>query len=215
MTIRGAVKSIRAGFLLLCLLPSVIVAPGASAADVADHAADVVRGLAADIWSGRDHLTDAADRRRFLARAIEDHTQVDLLARLVLGRHWRSLNPADRTEYQLLFSQVVISGLAIRLDGLLRELDGPLDRHFAIIGSAISGKRDVIVRSRVIAADGQSLAVDWRLRDLERGPVIIDLMVEGVSLLVSQRNEFAAVIERNRIDGLIDALRQRARTAKF
>ena len=41
-------------------------------------------------------------------------------------------------------------------------------------------------------------------------PVIIDLIVEGVSLLVTQRSEFAAVIERSDMDGLLAELRARA-----
>jgi ABC-type transporter MlaC component len=40
--------------------------------------------------------------------------------------------------------------------------------------------------------------------------VIIDLIVEGASLLVSQRSEFAAVIERQKLDGLLAQLRARA-----
>ena len=51
--------------------------------------------------------------------------------------------------------------------------------------------------------NGPPLALDWRLREGDAGPVIIDLIVEGASLLVSQRSEFAAVIERHDLDGLL------------
>ena len=210
------VDMIRTGLLLLCLMPSLLMTPRSSdAADVADHATKVVRGLAADIWSSRDDIADADDRKRFLAGAIAARTNVDLLGRLALGRHWRSLDPADRSEYRRLFSEVVIGDLAGRLGSLLYELDGPLDQHFAITNSAVSGKKDVLVRSKVIAVDGRPLAVDWRLRDLENGLAIIDLVVEGISLLVSQRSEFASVIERSQIDGLIEALRHRAAAEDF
>jgi phospholipid transport system substrate-binding protein len=52
--------------------------------------------------------------------------------------------------------------------------------------------------------------VDWRLRDAAHGPVIIDLIIEGISLLVSQRSEFAAVIERSDMEGLLTELQARA-----
>jgi ABC-type transporter MlaC component len=52
--------------------------------------------------------------------------------------------------------------------------------------------------------------VDWRLRDAGQGPVIIDLIIEGASLLVAQRSEFATVIERADIDGLLAELEARA-----
>jgi ABC-type transporter MlaC component len=44
--------------------------------------------------------------------------------------------------------------------------------------------------------------------------VIIDVIVEGASLLVSQRSEFATVIERKDLDGLLAELRARAGSAR-
>jgi phospholipid transport system substrate-binding protein len=66
----------------------------------------------------------------------------------------------------------------------------------------------------VFPREGQPLALDWRLRAGPSGPVIIDLIVEGASLLVSQRSEFAAVIERSDLDGLLAELRARAGSAR-
>lgn len=215
-TKRWAFHVARAGVVLFCLLPSLIAPRSpAGASEVTDRAAAMVRDLAADMWTIRDEHADPDRRKRLLAGAIEGSTNVDLLSRLVLGRHWRSLSTADREAYQTLFSRVVIGGLAQRLDSLLRELDGRLDQHFAITNSVGIGKKDILVRSRVTATDGQSLSVDWRLRRLENKPVVIDLVIEGISLLVSQRAEFAAVIERSRIDGLIEALRSRAGVGDF
>ena len=206
-------KAIRYGVVLLCLAPSFLISESAPAAgNATDDAVKVVRTLAEDIWSSRQ---EAEGRVQQLAKAIKAKTSVDLLSRLVLGKHWRSLENADQDEYRALFSQVVIGSLASRLELLLREFDGPLDQHFSIIGSGAAGKKDILVRSKVVATDGQALAVDWRLRETDTEPVIIDLIVEGVSLLVSQRSEFAAVIERSRMDGLMDSLRNRARSGEF
>ena len=213
MTKNGGVFSgFQAVTFLICLLSLLSFPEREAGADGPQgRAVGVVQDLAADIWSIRDELSDSDRRRQQLGRAIKASTNVDLLSRLVLGRHWRSLGAADRDEYRMLFAEVVIGGLAGRLDSLLLELDGPLDQHFAIIGSIATGKNDIIVRSRVLAAGGDALSVDWRLRDLGNEPVIIDLVIEGISLIVSQRAEFAAVIERSRLDGLIEALRHRSR----
>ncbi|MEZ5930562.1 MAG: ABC transporter substrate-binding protein [Alphaproteobacteria bacterium] len=211
---RQVLEAIRTGAVLVSLPLSLLVAPGFSAAEPApDRGIQVVHGLAADIWSSRDRQADDARRRQRLAKAIEASTNVDLLSRLVLGRHWRSMSAADRGDYRMLFSKVVIGGLAGRLDTLLHDLDGPLDQHFAVTSSRVIGKNDVFVRSKVTAADGRPLAVDWRLRAFEERLVIIDLVVEGVSLVVSQRAEFAAVIARGGIEGLIETLRRRAGSA--
>ena len=68
----------------------------------------------------------------------------------------------------------------------------------AALGATGIGPRDVVVTTSIINAGRPPVKVDWRLRERDGGPVIIDLIVEGVSLLVSHRSEFAAVIERSR-----------------
>ena len=192
-----AFRSVRAYVALIFLLsPMFAAGSSATAGPSADHAVAVVQDLAADIWTIRDENADPDRRKRLLTRAIEANTNIDLLSRLVLGRHWRSLSAANREEYGGLFSEVVINGLAQRLDSLLRKLDGRLDQHFAIINSFTIGAKDVLVRSKVMPADEQPLSVDWRLRTRDDRPVVIDLIIEGISLLVSQRAEFAAVIEQ-------------------
>ncbi len=179
--------------------------------ELTQKAASVVSSLVTKIWAIREHASDADARERQLAEAIETSTNIDLLSRLSLGRYWRSLSETERDAYQSLFAQSVIGSLAYRLDNAVRELDGPMDRHFVIITSMPAGKKDIVVRSKVVVPDGRPLSVDWRLREAEGGPAIIDLVVEGVSLLVSQRAEFAAVIERSGVDGLIERLRRHVR----
>ena len=78
----------------------------------------------------------------------------------------------------------------------------------------MAGRGDVLVRSKVLPASGENLDVDWRVRDRDGRLMIIDLIVEGVSLLVSQRSEFAAVIERNKFEGLLVGLQARAESTE-
>jgi len=66
------------------------------------------------------------------------------------------------------------------------------------------------VRSKVLPSSGENLDVDWRVRDRDGQLMIIDLIIEGASLVVSQRSEFAAVIERNKFEGLLVELKARA-----
>jgi phospholipid transport system substrate-binding protein len=206
-------------FFRICLLLVTIIAPlssqkTADASDPADKAIDVVQRLAIDIWSVPTAAA-ASERQRFLASAIEARTNVNLLGRLALGRYWREFDDVMRQDYEDLFSRVIIADLAGRLDTLIGGLDGSLDEHFRITSGVNSGKRDVVVRSKVLVDDGRSLSVDWRLRAIDEHPVIIDLVVEGVSLLVTQRAEFSSVIERHQPEGLIAALRSRARATNF
>jgi len=172
-----------------------------------------VQALAAQIWQLLGQ-TDEQRRVDAIAALLENTTDVELLSRLVLARYWQQLNDGQRARYRSLFRDVVMRTFARRLSQYAQDAQGPLEEHFAIASSAPAGKQDVLVRSRVRPQSGKTLAVDWRLRDGDGGPVIIDVIIEGVSLLVSQRSEFAAVIERSDMEGLLAEMEARASSAR-
>ena len=183
----------------------------AAAESAAGRAEAVVEALAEHAWaliqSGELDQRTRLDR---LTELLESKTDVALLSRLVLGRHWRRLTAAQQASYEQLFGEVVLRNLARRLDRYASGTEGPLAQHFRITVSLPAGKDDILVRSQVAPPTGDTVSVDWRLRMQGDRPVIIDLIIEGVSLLVSQRSEFAAVIERSDMDGLLAELRARA-----
>jgi phospholipid transport system substrate-binding protein len=197
---RREMLALAAGLLVLAPL-----AKSPSAQPSSPSAEQVVQGLADDIWTTlQTNGVDEDGRLDELMALLEVRTDVGLISRLALGRYWNRLPEAQRQEYQELFREVVIRSFA------RKDANGPIEERFQILGSAPAGKDDTLVRSKVFPTDGPPLALDWRLRAGDSGPVIIDLIVEGASLLVSQRSEFAAVIERRDLDGLLAELRARA-----
>jgi phospholipid transport system substrate-binding protein len=206
---RPEMLAIAIGLLVLAHLAE---SPSAQASS--RSAEQVVQGLADDIWTMlQTNGVDENGRLEELTTLLEARTDVGLISRLALGRYWNRLPQAQRQDYQELFREVVIRSLARRLNRYAKDAQGPIEERFQILGSAPAGKDDTLVRSKVFPTDGQPLALDWRLRAGDSGPVIIDLIVEGASLLVSQRSEFAAVIERHDLDGLLAELRARAGSA--
>ena len=178
-------------------------------------AEQVVQGLAEAIWTTlRENGVDQEGRIDELTALLETRADVSLIGRLALGRHWNRLPETQRQEYEELFRAVVIRSLARRLDDYAAGAPGTLEDRFRILSSGPAGERDTLVRSKVFPTKGQPLALDWRLRASTSGPVIIDLIVEGASLLVSQRSEFAAVIERSDMEGLLAELQARASPTK-
>jgi phospholipid transport system substrate-binding protein len=200
-----------AGLALLSLShrPALAATPPSAAAEA------VVSDLAERAWRllHRDDL-DRRQRLDQLTQLLTSKTDVPLLSRLVLGRHWQQLSDAQRAGYEELFSTVVMRNLARRLDQYANGANGPLDQHFRILGELPAGGDDVLVRTKVLTEAGDALDVDWRLRVRDDRPAIIDMIVAGVSLLVAQRSEFAAVIERSSMDGLLAELRARAQSAE-
>jgi phospholipid transport system substrate-binding protein len=207
---RREMLAIAAGLLVLAPLAQPVPAAASSPSP-----AEVVQGLVEDIWTTLNtNGVEENGRLDQLMALLEVRTDVGLISRLALGRYWSRLPEAQQRDYEELFRDVVIRSLARRLNGYAADAKGPIEERFQILSSAPAGKDDTLVRSKVFPREGQPLALDWRLRAGPSGPVIIDLIVEGASLLVSQRSEFAAVIERSDLDGLLAELRARAGSAR-
>jgi phospholipid transport system substrate-binding protein len=193
----------------LALLPWLVPGGVARAVPSAAAAEEVVRRLVDQVLrllgeGGVDDL-DHGD----LLSVLDEGTDLTLLGRLVLGRYWREASERQRTEYLQLFRHYMLQTLVQRLRQYVGSDLSYAGERFQIIASRPVGERDVLVQSRVAPPSAQPLRVDWRLRERPGEPVIIDLIVEGISLLVTQRSEFAAVLERRGVDGLLTELRAR------
>ena len=193
--------------LLLAMLATGLLPSGwraAGAAPNADAARALIEEVSAQVLA---ILSDQAlaDRQKFdaLVVLLERPIDLDLVARLILGRHWRTADGAQRQLYLDLFRQYALANLASKLH-LYRG------QSFEVTGAKVVSDQDALVTSRILSDGEPPLQVDWRLRQRDgAGPVTIDLIVEGVSLIVTLRSEFAAVIERQGFDGLLAELRQR------
>ena len=145
------------------------------------------------------------DRQKFdaLVVLLDEPIDLDLVGRLILGRYWRTTDDDQRQQYLLLFREYALANLASKLH-LYRG------QSFEVTGAKVVSDKDALVTSRILSDGEPPLQVDWRLRQQNDGGLVtIDLIVEGVSLIVTLRSEFASVIERLGFEGLLAELRQR------
>lgn len=143
-----------------------------------------------------------SERELEFRRLVRSGFALKLIGRFVVGRHWRGMNKHQKAEYQELFAEWLIKSYANRLGGFKGQ-------KLEILKSMEAGKRDVFVRTSVVRSSGQAIAADWRVRKFKGGYKIIDIVVEGVSMAAAQKSEFASVIGKVGVEGLIDNLRSR------
>ena len=182
---------------------------GLAAAIGKQSARALVSGLVGQILEVISAGGQGADREGRLMAAIESQTDLSLLARMTMGRYWRRATVRQREAFVDVFGRYLLSNFTSRLRHYAGADLGAAHERFKITGTKSVGKNDVVVRSRVTPPRGAPLAVDWRVRAKGDRLFIIDLVVEGVSLLVTQRSEFGSVLERIGIDGLIGELQTR------
>ncbi len=120
---------------------------------------------------------------------LEDSFDMRTIARFALGRYWRTASDSQRNEYVKLFNKMVIEVYTQRFD----EYSG---QKFSVVSARPEGKKDAVVTSVISSPSGPDVQVDWRVRYKNNRYQIVDVVVEGVSMSLTQRSEFSTVIQR-------------------
>ena len=189
-------------FVLLAL--SLAAPPGAAAEDpntfVANLGTQAIQVLGPTV--------PAPQREARFRELLRDDFDVPGIGQFVLGRYWRTASPQEQQEFLKLFQEYVVQAYSGRLGAYGGE-------PFRVVGSRPSGD-EIVVSSEVARPSGKPVLIDWYLANQGGRYKITDVHVAGVSMKVTQRDEFGSVIQHDggRIDGLLAKLRQKTAAAQ-
>ncbi len=189
---------------LLIASASLTVAPNAIAAD-ANVFMNEMWNRAVEVLGKKAPLAERLARFHQLFHADFDGPGI---ARFVLGRYWRSASEEEQQEYLKLFENYVVFVYGTRLSNFNGET-------FKVRGSR-TDQSATIVSTDIISPGGEApIKIDWRLIADNGAFKINDVIIEGISMMVTQRSEFASVIQRHggQVGGLLALMRERTRTA--
>lgn len=166
-------------------------------------AAQAIRALGEEaIALLSDPALDEATRFERFRDLMVRGVAVEPIAQFVLGRYWRRATEAQREAYLTVYSEFIIASFT-------RKLGGVSISRFEVVGVSPTKQGGQLVETVVARDGGEPIRAIWRLRESDGEWRIIDLMVEGISLAMTQRQEFASVIRgAGGIDGLISRLRE-------
>ncbi len=177
-------------------------APAQASADDVSSAKSMIDNLAKQAITSLQKDSVAEQKARFTS-LLSANFDTNKIGQFALGRYNRQLTAAQRTEYNTLFKKMVVNVYTARF----QEYSG---QTVAITGARKDEKSgDILVNSQIQQpSGGEPVPVDWRIR----GGKIIDVIVTGVSMSVTQRDDFASVIAKGsgKVEALLAYLRQRA-----
>lgn len=135
------------------------------------------------------------------------HNSFDLrtIGRFVIGRNWAAATPEQQEDYMKLFEALVVKTYSDRFALYTGE-------GFKVRSSTPESEKDTVVNSEITRPDGgKGTEVTWRVRKKDGKLGILDVVVEGVSMSVTQRQEYTAVLDRNGGDfnGLLKVMREK------
>ena len=127
---------------------------------------------------------------------------MNLISKFVLSKYWKLATDDQKKAYLAAFKQYFISSYANKLDQYSGEK--------VVIVSSNAAKKFVIVKSNIVrdGTDTLKIELDWRLLTRDGQTKIIDLSIEGISLIIAQREEFQSFLANNdnSLDALIDKI---------
>ena len=188
------------------------VEPGAFVQALGDKTIDVIK----------ESESSPDERKRHVRELLSENFDLDTIGRFVLGRHWRAATPTQRRQYVTLFGTFVLESYALRFEALRETIfarsGDDAGRVFETLRVRILqvrrvNERDSLVTTEIGLPGRAPLHVGYRVRADNGALKIVDVIAEGLSLLVTHRSEFAAVVKRHGVAGLLAMLRAQAGNA--
>lgn len=125
------------------------------------------------------------------------------LSRLTLGRYWKQANAEQRNQFTREFRALLVRSYSAVLTRYSKHqveyLPSPKPQD----------SRRAVVRTRITDDGNSPIAVDYKLRQVNKTWKIYDVSIEGISLAINYRNTFAEEISSHGLDGLIADLASR------
>ncbi len=144
-------------------------------------------------------VDDKEKRKKELRNLLKEKFDMPFIAKIILGKEVLKNIPEKKLSK---FSDVFEIHIVNVYSSQLGTYKG---QEFKVTNTEIK-KKDAFVYSTIISPDYPTTNIVWRVRDRDNGLKIIDMQVEGVSLLRTKRNDFKMVLDSQGIDGLIVTL---------
>jgi len=166
---------------------------------------DTVQGLYDALLSTMKNGRTLGKSGRFtqLEPVIHRSFDIPLMARLSVGSSWATLSEAQRQQVTESFERYISAIYADRFDSYAGQKLQVTGEQPAAAG--------VMVRSQIVKANGEPVNVDYMMRRNGNAWLICDIYLDGaISEVATRRSEFAALLKKEGIDGLIVALNRKA-----
>ena len=194
---------------LALLLATALFVTGV-AGGATDSAQQLVVDVSNQVIQALKKEPDAAQRDpntiyNLLNQIVAPHFDFDATAKLVLGHYWRDTNPQQQQRFIEEFRTHLVHFYAV---SLAKYKDQKIDYKPLHAPAAAD---EVVVNTEVQQQNGLAIPIDYRMHLKGGDWKVYDITIEGVSLVTSNRSNFAAEIQQGGIDTLTDRLAQRNR----
>ena len=180
---------------------SLLAAPLAAEAQGTDKAMSFVKATGDRLVAVVNGPGSASTKRAAMTQIINNDVDVDGIAKFCLGRFWRQTTPEQQKQYLTLFREVLVTSITSKL--------GEYQGVKITMGRSKPQDEAAVVSTTVERPNNAPTAVDWIIADPSSSPKIIDVVAEGTSLRLTQRQDYGSYLTHNNndINALIAAMK--------
>ena len=164
-----------------------------------------IRSIASDVLNVIKAEQSLSETKTELEAIFNRTIDIDWVGRFVLGRHWRKADDSQKAQFVSSYRSFMVNSYAERL----KEYSG---ETYDISSPRSLGNDKSALTMTLYRDNGKPVLIDYKVRAEEGQYRIYDIVVEGISLIATQRSEFNSVINRKGLDFLINALEKKSRT---
>jgi phospholipid transport system substrate-binding protein len=150
----------------------------------------------------RDESLGTEEKRGKIEQIVYRYVDFETLSRLVLARNWRQLSDTQKSEFKEQFKKHLSATYGENIDNYRNE-------KVDILSERKEKRGDVTVKSKIIRGGSEDILVDYRLRRRDEAWRIIDVVIEGVSLVANFRSQFQEIITDGGVERLLKLLREK------
>lgn len=186
----------------LLLVTFFAVAPLAQGAEPLTEEAEFVQKMGDQAIEILRNNKDLKTRRAKFRDLFEDYFAIPTIAKAVLSKHWKKATPEQQEEFVQLFKEKTFNIYTARLQNYANQ-------NFSVTGSKQINAQTFAVSSVVKSDNDKDVTLVWNVgHDQKNGLYrIVDVKVEGISQVATQRSEYANILTNKGVDGLLEELR--------
>ncbi len=190
-------------FILLC---TVLVTP-VCLSEEGTGATQVVENLHRSLIEAMQTPEKFSARYKLLSPVITNSFDTPAIARIILSRHWKTLDETQQKEFIDLFNDLSVSTYASRFSEYSNQ-------KFKTLEQQDLNKGRVVVKTEMLQANDEPVRFDYILHENEGNWYIISVIANGVNDLSLKRAEYGTMMEKQGYEGLVSELNSKIHTLK-
>lgn len=150
----------------------------------------------------RDAKRSNTQRRTELEAIARERFDFETMSRLVMATNWKKLSKAQQGEFVDEFTRFLANDYGGRIERYEQE-------QVEITGERPEARGDYTIKTKIVGGDNDGALVDYRMRQRDGSWRIIDVVIEGISLVANYRDQFREVASGGGPVSVIEKLKEK------